>query len=213
MQLQWSRDNSKLAKLGTIGFGIPAFASETGFKTCPMAGACAGYCYARQGAYTFPVVKAARESNLRETQNTASFTAKAMSDLRNMRKVTTVRVHDSGDFYSQEYLNAWYAIARAFPDIVFYAYTKSLHLDLWSKKPRNFRIIQSVGGVMDDDINTRRPHSRVFPTDYARRQAGYGDGHITDTLAIRGARKIGLVYHGTANLTPAQEKYLRANEV
>jgi len=213
MQLQWSRSNTKLAKLGTVGFGIPAFESETGFKTCPMAGACAGYCYARQGAYTFPVVKEARESNLAATQKTDDFKAKAMSDLRNMRNVTTVRVHDSGDFYSQEYLDAWYVIARAFPNVVFYAYTKSIHLDLWSKKPRNFRIIQSVGGLMDADINTRRPHSRVFPTDYARRKAGYGDGHVTDTLAIRGARKIGLVYHGTRDLTPAQERYLNANEV
>jgi hypothetical protein len=209
VQLKWSRNNSKLAKLGTVGFGLPAFESDDGFKVCPMAGACASYCYARQGAYTFPVVKESREFNLAVIRKSVSdFKAKAMSDLRNMRKVLTVRIHDSGDFFSQEYLDAWKDIARAFPRIVFYSYTKSINLDLWSKRPGNFRIIQSVGGLMDDSINTRKPHSRVFTTDYQRRKAGYGDGHKTDTLAIRGVRKIGLIYHGTKDLTPAQKNYL-----
>lgn len=210
MFLKWSRDNEKLAKLGTVGFGIPAYESQDGFKTCPKAGACAGICYARQGNYAFANVKAAREFNLAVIRKSvADFKAKAMSDLRNMRKVRTVRVHDSGDFFSQDYLDAWYDVARAFPNLTFYAYTKSIHLDLWTRKPRNFRIIQSEGGLMDEEINKRKPHSRIFATDYARRKAGYGDGHVTDTLAIRGARKIGLVYHGVKKLTDAQDKHFR----
>lgn len=210
MFLKWTRGNSKLEKLGTVGFGLPAFESADGFKVCPKAGACAAICYARQGNYNFSNVKAAREFNLAIVRaSVADFKAKAMSDLRNMRKVSTVRIHDSGDFFSQEYLDAWYDVARAFPNLVFYAYTKSLHLDLWTRKPRNFRITQSEGGLMDDEINTRRPHARIFSTDYARRKAGYGDGHMTDTLAIRGARKIGLVYHGVKVLTDAQDKYFR----
>jgi hypothetical protein len=43
-------------------------------------------------------------------------------------------------------------------------------------------------------------------------RAGYGDSSQTDTLAVRGTRAIGLVYHGSrklteAQLTEAQEEY------
>ena len=37
-----------------------------------------------------------------------------------------VRVHDSGDFFSQEYFDAWLEVARGRPRTRFYAYTKSL---------------------------------------------------------------------------------------
>lgn len=49
------------------------------------------------------------------------------------------RLHVGGDFYDQQYLNDWFAIAEKNPDIVFYTYTKSIDLD-FSKKPRNFVI-------------------------------------------------------------------------
>lgn len=210
MFLKWSRDNTKVSKVdGAISFGLPAYESADGFKVCPGAGACAGVCYARQGAYTFPVVKEAREFNLAVIRKSVpGFKAKAMSDLRNMRKVKVVRIHDSGDLFSLEYLNAWKDIARAFPDLKFYTYTKSVTLPLYERKPKNLTIIQSEGGINDTLINLAKPHARIFSTNYQRRKAGYGDGHMTDTLAIRGAHRIGLIYHGTRDLTPAQKKYL-----
>ena len=85
--------------------------------------------------------------------------------------------------------------------------TKSLHLDLWSGKPDNFRIVQSVGGKMDSAVDIKRPHSRIFADHGARRAAGYVDGNVNDGPAIRGERRIGLVYHGQRNLTPAQSAY------
>ena len=54
-------------------------------------------------------------------------------------------------------------------------------------------------------------HSRIFSTDYARKQAGYGNGGNTDLLAVNAneGTKIGLTYHGNANLTPAQDRHFR----
>lgn len=211
MHFKWSDGNTKVQKFkNAISFGIPAFASRTGFKTCPMAGACAAICYARQGRYSTPLVQNAREYNLAEIlKDVSDFARKASEDLKSMPSVDIIRVHDSGDMFSQEYLDQWYALARNFPHIRFYAYTKSLHLDLWGNRPRNFQVIQSEGGLMDRLINVRRAHARIFSTNYARRQAGYGDGHKTDTLALEGKRKIGLVYHGVRKLTDAQDTYFR----
>jgi hypothetical protein len=206
LNLKWSKDNAKVTKLNAISFGIPAYRSANGFKTCPMAGACAAVCYARQGTYVFPAVKKAREFNLTMSFG-KDFVSNAVNDLNKLR-YKYIRIHDSGDFYNQEYLDKWFEIAKQFPNKIFYAYTKSLHLN-FSSKPSNFMITQSIGGLLDAKIDTTLPHSRIFSSHASRRRAGYGDGNVTDTLAIKGATKIGLTYHGTRNLTIAQGEYFK----
>lgn len=210
--LKWSFGNSKLAKTDTVSFNIPAFRSADGFATCPKAGACATLCYARQGYYVMPQVAATREFNLGIVRgDLEKFKTLALEDLKKIKN-TSVRVHDSGDFFSQEYLDAWFQIAKSFPEKKFYAYTKSLHLDR-SKSPDNFQIVQSVGGLMDAEINTGESHSRIFSTHYQRKKAGYVDGNINDQPAIDGAIRIGLVYHGSKNLKIGQKRWLDANEI
>ena len=212
LNLKWSFNNSKLEKLDTVSFNIPAFRSAGGFETCPKAGACATLCYARQGRYIMPGVQAPREFNLAIARNDIeAFTAYAVADLKQIKN-KIVRVHDSGDFFSQAYMDAWFYVARQFPEKKFYAYSKSLHLDR-SKCPKNFQIIQSVGGLMDDAINPKQSHSRIFSSVYQRKKAGYVDGNKNDKPAIDGATKIGLVYHGTKNLLPGQTKWLDSNVV
>jgi hypothetical protein len=204
----WTFGNEKIAKLRTVGFSIPAFQSKTGFKTCPGAGACAAVCYARQGRFMFGAVARAYEENLaRVLADLPGFADKAIADLRRMKSRKTVRVHTAGDFFSQEYLDSWYKIAKALPDKKFYAYTKSLTFQLYANKPDNFQIIQSEGGIHDKLIRLRRAHARIFANDKARRKAGYGNGSNTDLLAIRGVQKIGLIHHGNRKLTPAQKQY------
>ena len=210
--LKWSFGNSKLAKLDTVSFNIPAFRSADGFETCPKAGACATLCYARQGRYMMPMVAATREFNLAiARRDLHQFIDYAIEDLSKIKN-KIVRVHDSGDFFSQDYMDAWFDIASAYPLKKFYAYTKSLHLDR-SNQPPNFQIVQSVGGLMDDEIDPTSSHSRIFETHYQRRKAGYVDGNVNDGPAIRGANKIGLVYHGQKNLKEGQRRWLRLNEV
>jgi hypothetical protein len=205
--LKWSFGNARFSNGKTIIFGIPALKSKDGFVTCPQAGACAAICYARQGFYRMPNVANAKEHNLKESRNLKTFIPKAIEDLTRL-KHEIVRIHDAGDFYNQAYLDAWYEIARQFPKKFFYAYTKSLHLDLWTNKPKNFRIVQSISGKLDHKINKHKPHSRIFATTAKRIKAGYIDGDRKgDESVIAGETKIGLLYHGEANLTPPQERY------
>lgn len=212
---KWNK-NEKLSKTSgngfwnVVGFGLPAdlnFADTDGtpLNTCPGALACRAVCYAKQGGYTWPLAKAARLHNLALSQDD-SFTAFIIGDLARMRSVNTVRIHDSGDFYSQEYFNKWCIIARALPHLTFYAYTKSLHLDL-TGAPENFKVTQSLGGKYDASVDLSRPHSRIFSTHEDRERAGYIDGNIDDSPAIQGLVQIGLVYHGVKNLTDSQKKF------
>lgn len=46
--------------------------------------------------------------------------------LSKSKKCTTVRIHSSGDFLSQEYVNMWNRIIKDFSNLKFYAYTKRL---------------------------------------------------------------------------------------
>ena len=57
--------------------------------------------------------------------------------------LATIRIHESGDAYSQEYLNKWLEIATALPLVTFYMYTKSFMLD-FSKRPKNLIVRGSI---------------------------------------------------------------------
>ena len=155
----------------------------------------------------------ARKHNLRMSLRT-TFVKHIIADLNQMvvpskicrKPYNVVRLHDSGDFYSQEYLDAWATIAATFPRVIFYAYTKSLHLS-FDNVPANLHIIQSVGGRHDNLVQLGSSHSRIFSSHAARKRAGYLDGNLSDIPAIQGKVKIGLVAHGNRKLTPAQIKY------
>ncbi len=218
MGVYLSSGNSKLEKTGAamgrriVAFNLPAdYAFETAdgarMNTCPGAQACRGVCYAKQGRFILPSVMRPRLENLKASQG-PDFVPELLIAL-DKSGADTVRIHDSGDFYSQQYLDSWIVITTARPDVTFYAYTKSLHLN-FERAPENLRVVQSAGGKHDEKIDDTKPHARIFSTDYQRRKAGYVDGGQTDRAAITGLVQIGLVYHGTKNMTGAQRAYFSA---
>jgi len=208
-ELNWSFGNDKLKKTKTVSFNLPAFKSADGFTVCPKAGVCASLCYARQGRIVnMPDAVRTREENLALVRrDLAEFERKAIADLTRITNVS-IRIHDSGDFFSQAYLDSWFRVMSHFPAKQFYAYTKSLHLD-WSGAPSNFQRIQSAGGQMDASIDRTQSHSRIFATHQDRIDAGYVDGTQTDAAAQNGETFVGLVYHGTFKLKAGQAIALR----
>jgi hypothetical protein len=65
------------------------------------------------------------------------------------KKTSLVRIHESGDFFSQYYLAAWIDVANRNPDLKFYCYSKSLNLFLDIVLPENFYMTASYGGRHD----------------------------------------------------------------
>lgn len=61
------------------------------------------------------------------------------------------RVHISGDYFSSDYMRAWFAAAARFPGTTFYGYTKCLSMWLASesRRPANFLLTASWGGKED----------------------------------------------------------------
>jgi hypothetical protein len=203
--------NAKMKKtsdsqnIDLFNFGIPAFMSKDGTKTCPNAGACAAGCYARSGAYAWGNVQQAYEARLALTKS-EEFIFRMHQEIEVLRaksvkrkRQLVLRIHDSGDFYSAEYQQSWYSIAGAFPDVQFYAYTKQVQQskDLESIKPVNFTLIYSFGGKQDSLIQPTDRHSAVFETVEDLKSSGYDDTSDDDSVAWTSKTgKIGLAYHG-----------------
>jgi len=79
-----------------------------------------------------------------------------------------IRIHASGDFFSQKYFDTWMEIASQNPHVEFWAYTKSLRF--WIKRlndiPSNFTLTASRGGKEDqliDQYNLK--NATVIPTE------------------------------------------------
>lgn len=190
-----SDGNTKLKKSGIVSFNLIPIVH------CPLAGACKAFCYATVGQQAFASGVKRRAAAFKATLS-PTFVQDMHSEIsRWKRKVKAVRVHDSGDFYSMEYLQNWLEIARLNPDVKFYAYSKSLPFihrayDL-GLVPANFRLIQSVGGVADSRIRQDLPHARIFGTLEELQSAGYADASETDDVAaFSDTRYVGLVVHG-----------------
>ena len=186
--------NSELRPHGIYNWSLPAFAVKlsdgTNFNVCPKAGACAAYCYARNGTYNFSNVKGRHIANLEYTLYQADEWYGQMLEETSHPKMRGkyVRIHDAGDFYSEEYLRLWLKIARECPQVIFYCYTKEVSMFkriVEPDCPTNFRYLYSMGGKEDHLINKEVDrHAEVFPDDAAILDAGYENQDASDLLAI-----------------------------
>lgn len=107
-----------------------------------------------------------------------------------------VRIHDGGDFFSDEYLEAWLHIASCAPDTTFYCYTKEVERFRRIVEPANlpnFRYVFSYGGKYDHLITDADRQCDVFPDNEALEAAGYSDQADSDLLAVTGDTKVGIV--------------------
>ena len=113
-------------------------------------------------------------------------------------KIDVFRIHESGDFYNQEYFNSWIEVAKQKPEILFYAYTKSL--PFWIEKqtdiPENLKLIASVGGKHDDSISKHDLRSAVIVNSPEEAKSLQLPIDIDDTLAYNGDSNFALLIHG-----------------
>ena len=114
-----------------------------------------------------------------------------------------VRIHVAGDFFSQQYMEAWYTVALLNPKILFYAYTKSLRFWLAINEfpiLHNFVLTASYGGRDDhmiDEFNLRS--TKVVFSEAEAEELGLAsdpdDSHAAKT-SLRD-NSFALLIHGT----------------
>lgn len=212
--------NSELRKDRVWNWTLPAWVARKSdgeaVNVCPQAGACVKFCYARNGTYNFPAVKAAHVRNLEHVSNELnSWMTQIMQEIGKTKFRPTgeprleeldrshlsqhvaglldsgaacIRIHDAGDFFSEEYLLAWLAIASLTPDVLFYCYTKEVALFkrvVEPAAPENFLWCYSMGGKQDHLVDKDRDyHADVFHDAEAVEAAGYFSQDDHDLLCV-----------------------------
>ena len=113
-----------------------------------------------------------------------------------------IRIHVGGDFFNQDYFDAWATVAIYRDDVTFYAYTKSLRY--WVKQlgfiyiaDANYKLIASRGGTDDHLIDKYGLRSSVVVQDYDQAQSLGLEIDYDERLAITGNQDFALLLHGT----------------
>lgn len=162
--LKFGKGNAKLNKR------VHTFSLPSGF-TCPLAHLCLSKankvtgkitdgkhtefrCFSASQEAIWPSVRKARWHNFDALKGLSRDQMISLISLSLPSKAEIIRVHVAGDFFNQDYFDAWMAIARDNPEVLFYAYTKSLHY--WIARhgeiPDNFVLTASRGGRSDNLI-------------------------------------------------------------
>ncbi len=208
--LRFGKGNAKLDKT-VVTFSLPA-----GW-TCPGASLCKSRVSVKNGKRVisdgpdteFRCFAASQEALYTNTYNSRQANLKAlracktsgamanliMASLPKNPKI--VRIHVSGDFFSQKYFDAWVSVANQMPDTIFYAYTKSIPYVIDRAIPENLRLTASIGGRYDSLIPKSGIRSaRVVYSEKEARQLGLKIDK-DDSLAIGTGGDFALLLHGT----------------
>lgn len=164
LRLMFAQGNAKLDKKVGI-LSLPA-----GYS-CPFAELCLSksnkntgkiqdgpltqfLCFAASAEALFKNIRKSRWGNFNKLRACKSIESMAELILASLPNTPFIRFHGSGDFYSQDYFDAWLMVARVRPSITFYGYTKAL--PFWVKRidsiPANMHLVASQGGRYDNLI-------------------------------------------------------------
>lgn len=111
-----THNNSKLK--AQFIFDLPVSHDVCG-RRCPG-------CYALKAQLRFPATLEKRNRMLLSSKR-PDFANNIIAELNNAKQSSRiVRVHSSGEFYSQPYVDSWHTVVTALPTFTFYAFTKRL---------------------------------------------------------------------------------------
>lgn len=225
--LTFGKDNAKLK--GIITFSLPA-----GYS-CPMAKFClskadretgkltdgrhtAFRCFSASAEAMYPAVRDSRWSNYEQLKGKTKYQMvdvlqEGLNAVRFPKgKAKIVRIHVSGDFFSMAYFEAWIQIAENNPDVLFYAYTKSVGywVALKDSIPANLKLTASKGGTQDPLIAQHGlKYAEVVYTEQEAADKGMVIDH-DDSNAYGQDKSFALLLHGGQPKGSAAAKALSA---
>jgi hypothetical protein len=116
------KGNSKLGK-SIYQFNLPAKI------TCTPSKWCIKNCYACKGLFkVYEDTIQACYNRSYEASKLPSFIDTINQEIKRHPSIKYIRIHASGDFYSNDYISKWYYIAKVNPNVKFLAFTKRIDL-------------------------------------------------------------------------------------
>lgn len=141
-------------------------------KSCLNCDSCKSSCYALKAYKQYPNVQNLWDKNfnndLISLYNDLNTQLKTISKQAEHKRV--VRIHQSGDFYSLEYIMLWARLANKFKNILFYGYTKVLdHSKYFNKAINQLKAFDNVNIIESFIPNTKRKNFGSY--EYAQRMS------------------------------------------
>ena len=175
-------------------------------------------CYAAraQGQYPGSNVQAFKNLDLIKKMKTkekmADLIVKSMK-YHNLDNTDVLRIHEAGDFFNQEYFDAWVEVAERLPKTLFYVYTVSLpyYMSRKNSLPKNFKVIASMDKnnedfILDNDLR----YSRVVNSAEEAKELGLPID-VDDSLALGTDDNFALIIHGGQPKGSEAAKALKKN--
>jgi hypothetical protein len=124
---------------------------------CPGATQACLNCYAMKGNHNWPNVKISLANNWLLIKNMERNRAnkKIVNQLVDIipKDAKMFRIHESSDFYSQWYLDAWTNVVKRRKDVLFWAYTRSFNLNFQKIiRQKNFTLFASCDKYNKDIV-------------------------------------------------------------
>lgn len=226
--LKFQFGNAKLSKLVAhvslpSGYTCP-FAKDcltyANKKTRKIIGKGLVYCYAATMEARYPAYRDIVWHNfdlINEVRNDEDALFKLyMDSIAMIPNALIIRSGVSGDFYTQAQANAVMRVADALPNILFYAYTKSVpffaeHLDYFGRARKNFMVTCSLGGKHDDMVLRRGfRYARIVKNKEEADSLGLECDH-DDTHAMRPGSSFAQLVHGVQPAGSEWGKHARKN--
>jgi hypothetical protein len=206
--LKFQQGNAKLGK-NIYTFSLPAGHS------CPFANDCLSKadkltgkltdgpntqfrCFAASAEAVYPNVRLARWHNFDLLKKLNSVKAADLILASLPKKANIVRIHVSGDFFNESYFLAWLQVAKLRPNVLFYAYTKSLiyWVNYIKDIPSNLVLNASEGGKLDAQISEHGlKFAKVVYSPEEADKLGLLIDH-TDEAAYKTKESFALLIHG-----------------
>lgn len=206
--LKFQQGNAKLGK-NIFTFSLPAghacpFANECLSKADKLTGKLTDgpntqfRCFAASAEAVYPNVRLARWHNFDLLKKLNSVKAADLILASLPKKANIVRIHVSGDFFNESYFLAWLQVAKARPEVLFYAYTKSLiyWVNYIKEIPGNLVLNASEGGKLDAQILEHGlKFAKVVYSPEQAQELGLLIDH-TDEAAYKTKESFALLIHG-----------------
>jgi len=166
-------------------------------------------CFSASQEALYPAVYNLRKNNYDQLKLCNTYTYKKNLILTSLPKnAGIIRVHVGGDFFNADYFRAWLRVAQVRPDVLFYAYTKSLKYWIENRaevdRTENFVLTASRGGRLDHLIDKAGLRSSIVVYSVAEAEKlgleiDHDDSHAADpskrnqnfALLIHGSQPVG----------------------
>ena len=174
---------------------------------------CKFRCYATGAECLFTSVRKSRWNNfelLKKAKTVIGMANLIEQSLINRKNIKLVRIHQSGDFFNQNYFDAWLLMAEQHKEWTFYGYTKAL--PYWAKRinviPSNMKLVASIGSIHDSLIKILDLRSvKVVFSEQEAKDLNLELDH-DDCLCWKGDKDFAILLHNTQPMgTPAAQAW------